>query len=93
MLKPILFFILFLHPFYLVRFLEISAIGLVVFKLLSLAVIIAGLFGVGWFLFEVKEHIQKKKLAEPSIWFKLPLGVVSCVIIFKFLIPLLSVKI
>lgn len=89
---PLSFFVVFLHPLYGVRFFEGSAILLLVFKIMTIAVILAGFSGLGWYLYVWTQNKREKTVSKPGMWFTLPLNIVSLIIIWKFLIGMVLLK-
>lgn len=83
---PILFFIIFLHPIYLVRLFEKNQITLDFFKTITGIVVLVGFWGAATYLVEFAELVRQKNLKTPKIWLLLPLNVASLIITIQFLL-------
>ncbi|MFC1653429.1 hypothetical protein ACFL1M_01110 [Patescibacteria group bacterium] len=83
----VLFFVLFLHPVFLVRFFQPKA-AYIFFRFSSGVTSLSGLVGASLYLYVFSIAIRTKQHKKPILWFQLPLFIITITMTFGFLIPL-----
>ncbi len=83
----VVFFLIFLHPVFLVRFFT-NKFAYIFFRILSGITSLVGIAGIIIYGYIFHKAIKTKQLNKPILWLQLSLATICITMLFGFLIPI-----